>query len=115
MHCLALRGAAATSGQPPHARVERLRNQCSTEAHHTKAISLVQVRVPVGFWLLANNAADAAPFVPNAYTYLDNAFKWGNKYGIAILIDMHAATQSQNGCVLLPFTQGDVHDCCMLS
>ena len=29
--------------------------------------------------------------------YIDKAFEWGLKYGIAILLDMHAAPGSQNG------------------
>ena len=57
------------------------------------------MRVPVGYWLLAETADDAATFVPNAYQYLDTAFKWGAKYGIGVLVDMHAAPASQNGCV----------------
>lgn len=29
--------------------------------------------------------------------YIDQAFDWGQQYGIAILLDMHAAPGSQNG------------------
>jgi len=58
-----------------------------------------QVRVPVGYWLFAQRASDAPPFVPGASTYLDAVFKWGAQYGIGVLVDMHAAPSSQNGCV----------------
>ena len=57
-----------------------------------------QVRIPVGYWLFAETADDAPPFVPGAYKALDNAFKLAAQYGMGVLVDMHAAPASQNGC-----------------
>jgi aryl-phospho-beta-D-glucosidase BglC (GH1 family) len=35
--------------------------------------------------------------VERAYTYVDTALKWGQQYGIGVLIELHAANGSQNG------------------
>ena len=64
-----------------------------------KTFHSAQVRVPVGYWLFAQKASDAPPFVPGASTYLNTVFKWAAQYGIGVLVDMHAAPSSQNGCV----------------
>ena len=37
----------------------------------------------------------ANPFVENGFHYLDKAFAWGAKYGIGVLLDLHAAPGSQ--------------------
>ncbi len=36
-------------------------------------------------------------YTTGGLSYIDKAFEWGLKYGIAILLDMHAAPGSQNG------------------
>lgn len=36
-------------------------------------------------------------FTIGELAYIDKAFQWGLKNGIAILLDMHAAPGSQNG------------------
>ena len=41
--------------------------------------------------------AAAYPFVEGGLAYVDLAMQWGAKYGIGVLIDLHAAPGSQNG------------------
>ncbi len=62
-----------------------------------EAAGVNAVRLPVGFWVVADTAADAAPFVEGGLKYLDKAMEWGAAHGIGVLIDMHAAPGSQNG------------------
>lgn len=50
------------------------------------------VRLPVGFWVFG----DAAPYT-STVEYVDQAFAWGAKHGLKILLDLHAAPGSQNG------------------
>ncbi len=39
------------------------------------------VRLPVGYWALADTAAQAAPFVEGAAKYIDLAMQWGQQHG----------------------------------
>ena len=39
--------------------------------------------------------SQANPFVENGFHYLDKAMAWGAKYGIGVLLDLHAAPGSQ--------------------
>jgi len=39
----------------------------------------------------------AAPFVEGGAAYLDAAMAWGQRYGIGVLLELHAANGSQNG------------------
>ncbi len=89
--------AARTTWEP---RIWQRESMSDIHAQSTKATRFAQVRVPVGYWLFARSASDAPPFVPGASTYLDTVFEWGAQYGIGVLVDMHAAPSSQNGCVL---------------
>ena len=41
--------------------------------------------------------ATADGFVEGGLAYVDLAFKWGLKYGIGIIMELHAANGSQNG------------------
>jgi glucan 1,3-beta-glucosidase len=50
------------------------------------------LRIPVGYWIFG----DFPPFLKNV-EYLDFAFDMAGKYGLEILIDLHAAPGSQNG------------------
>lgn len=75
-------------------RVERHRRTFITERdfqwltdHHVEL-----VRIPVGYWLFE----DADGFTPTI-NYLDKAMQWADKYGIKVLIDLHAVRGSQNG------------------
>lgn len=50
------------------------------------------VRIPVGYWLFDGDE----PYPPNV-ARLDWAMKMAEKYGLRVLIDLHAAKGSQNG------------------
>ncbi len=39
--------------------------------------------------------SQANPFVEDGFHYLDKAMAWGAKYGIGVLLDLHAAPGSQ--------------------
>ena len=40
---------------------------------------------------------DPKDYTVGGLAYLDKAFEWGKKHGIAIMVDLHAAPGSQNG------------------
>lgn len=50
------------------------------------------VRLPVGFWIFE----DQEPYV-SAAKYLDFSFKMCEKYGLKLIVQLHAAPGSQNG------------------
>ncbi|MBA0824576.1 hypothetical protein Goarm_021235 [Gossypium armourianum] len=54
------------------------------------------VRVPVGWWI-AQDPNPPRPFVGGSSRALDNAFTWAEKYGMKVIIDLHAVKDSQNG------------------
>ncbi|KAL6527240.1 hypothetical protein OROGR_016330 [Orobanche gracilis] len=54
------------------------------------------VRIPVGWWT-ASDPTPPEPYVSGSLQALDNAFSWANKYGIKVILDLHAAPGSQNG------------------
>ncbi|CAN1236083.1 Glucan 1,3-beta-glucosidase [Linum grandiflorum] len=54
------------------------------------------VRIPVGWWI-ASDPNPPKPFVGGSLQALDNAFRWAEKYGLKVIIDLHAAPGSQNG------------------
>ncbi|KAL3845829.1 hypothetical protein ACJIZ3_003232 [Penstemon smallii] len=54
------------------------------------------VRIPVGWWI-ASDPSPPKPYVGGSLQALDNAFIWAEKYGIKVIIDLHAAPGSQNG------------------
>lgn len=54
------------------------------------------VRIPVGWWT-AQDPTPPKPFVGGSLKVLDNAFTWAEKYGIKVIVDLHAAPASQNG------------------
>ncbi|GLT93839.1 hypothetical protein SLE2022_116130 [Rubroshorea leprosula] len=54
------------------------------------------VRIPVGWWI-ASDPTPPLPYVGGSLQALDNAFSWAEKYGVKIIIDLHAAPGSQNG------------------
>eukprot|EP01117_Protostelium_nocturnum_P012144 TRINITY_DN4455_c0_g1_i1.p1 TRINITY_DN4455_c0_g1~~TRINITY_DN4455_c0_g1_i1.p1 ORF type:complete len:402 (-),score=114.01 TRINITY_DN4455_c0_g1_i1:88-1293(-) len=70
--------------------------------------NLNAVRLPIGWWQIydtyggAANAplkqyVDPKNYQTGALAYIDKAFEWGSKWGIGILLDMHAPCGSQNG------------------
>ncbi|KAG5544358.1 hypothetical protein RHGRI_016942 [Rhododendron griersonianum] len=54
------------------------------------------VRIPVGWWI-ASDPTPPLPYVGGSLQALDNAFLWAQKYGVKVIIDLHAAPGSQNG------------------
>uniref|UniRef100_A0A803LHT5 Mannan endo-1,4-beta-mannosidase n=1 Tax=Chenopodium quinoa TaxID=63459 RepID=A0A803LHT5_CHEQI len=53
------------------------------------------VRIPVGWWI-ASGPNPPKPFVGGSLQALDNAFTWAQKYGIRVIVDLHAAPGAQN-------------------
>ncbi|KAJ7945379.1 Glucan 1,3-beta-glucosidase [Quillaja saponaria] len=56
------------------------------------------VRIPVGWWI-AHDPNPPKPFVGGSLAALDKAFIWAQKYGLTVIIDLHAIQASQNGNV----------------
>ncbi|EEF28294.1 conserved hypothetical protein [Ricinus communis] len=54
------------------------------------------VRIPVGWWI-AFDPTPPKPFVGGSLQVLDKAFYWAGKYGMKVIVDLHAARGSQNG------------------
>jgi len=68
--------------------------------------NLNAMRLPLGWWQIYDTVGGASKaglkvtptnYLTGALAYVDKAFEWGEKYGVGILIDMHAAPGSQNG------------------
>ncbi|KAL5559051.1 hypothetical protein UlMin_035262 [Ulmus minor] len=60
------------------------------------ANGLNSVRIPVGWWI-ASDPVPPKPYVGGSLQALDKAFMWAQKYGLKVIIDLHAAPGSQNG------------------
>jgi len=61
-------------------------------------------RLPLGWWSIYDEVGGAHgvnvgenDYQVGSLKYIDRAFEWGAKYGIALLIGIHAAPGSQNG------------------
>ncbi|KAL6222961.1 hypothetical protein ACLB2K_006351 [Fragaria x ananassa] len=74
------------------------RNSYITEEDFRFMLSkgLTAVRIPVGWWI-AYDPTPPKPFVGGSLQALDNAFSWAQKYGLKVIIDLHAVQGSQNG------------------
>ncbi|PRP84626.1 putative glucan 1,3-beta-glucosidase [Planoprotostelium fungivorum] len=71
--------------------------------------NLNAVRLPVGWWHIYDTQGGVAKAKLNQHieptnvyafgglAYIDKAFEWGEKWGVAILLDIHGAPGSQNG------------------
>eukprot|EP00271_Cylindrocystis_brebissonii_P018330 TRINITY_DN512_c0_g1_i1.p1 TRINITY_DN512_c0_g1~~TRINITY_DN512_c0_g1_i1.p1 ORF type:complete len:1246 (+),score=218.65 TRINITY_DN512_c0_g1_i1:278-4015(+) len=59
-------------------------------------LNINAVRIPIGYWLTQEDKPDA-PFVPGGAALLDEAFAWGEKYGISIYVTLNGVPGSQNG------------------
>lgn len=60
------------------------------------AAGLNWVRVPIGYWAIETLPGD--PYVPKiAWNYFLKAVVWARKYGLRLLLDVHALPGSQNG------------------
>ncbi|QCE00519.1 glucan 1 [Vigna unguiculata] len=57
---------------------------------------LTAVRIPVGWWI-ASDPNPPPPYVGGSLQALDNAFLWSEKFGLKIILDLHAVPGSQNG------------------
>jgi glucan 1,3-beta-glucosidase len=78
------------------------------------SIGINAVRIPVGHWIFGPGypyhrtyGKNPSPFVEGGIEILDQAFDWAEKYGLAVLIDLHAAPGCQNG-----FDNGGIKDVC---
>jgi glucan 1,3-beta-glucosidase len=71
-------------------------------------LNLNAVRFPIGWWQIYDPEGGASKaklkqyvtptnYIVGGLEYIDKAFEWGEKYGIAILLDIHAAPGSQSG------------------
>ncbi|CAG8563170.1 7858_t:CDS:2 [Ambispora gerdemannii] len=59
-------------------------------------LGLNHVRIPLGFW--AVEVASDEPYVPKlSWNYLLKGIGWARKYGLRVLVELHAAPGSQNG------------------
>lgn len=70
-----------------------------------RGMGITSVRIPVPYFIFG----DREPFI-GCIADLDNAFAWGEQYGISILIDLHTAPMSQNG-----FDNGGIQGVCRFS
>ncbi|KAK6130645.1 hypothetical protein DH2020_035620 [Rehmannia glutinosa] len=61
-----------------------------------KKVGLNAVRLPVGWWT-THDPNPPKPYVAGSLQYLDKAFKWAEKYGIKVILTLHAAPHSQSG------------------
>ncbi|KAJ7965677.1 Glucan 1,3-beta-glucosidase like [Quillaja saponaria] len=90
-----------TNGYGPDKAPQVMREHWSTfiveaDFKFIAANGLNAVRIPVGWWI-ASGPTPPLPYVGGSLKALDNAFLWAQKYGIKIIIDLHAAPGSQNG------------------
>lgn len=87
------------------AAFETHRKQWITEAdiRDIAASGINSVRVPVGFWIIGDDASvtknnDMNMFAPGALKYLDVLInEWAVKYNLAVMLSLHAHMGSQNG------------------
>jgi glucan 1,3-beta-glucosidase len=62
-----------------------------------KDLGLNHVRIPIGYWAMGNLTTDE-PFIPDlSWKYLLRGIEWARKYGIRVMVELHAAPGSQNG------------------
>lgn len=61
-----------------------------------RCIRLNHVRVPIGYW--AWEVGPGEPYIQGQLPYLRQAVNWAADYGLKVVIDLHGAPGSQNGC-----------------
>ncbi|MBF6625959.1 cellulase family glycosylhydrolase [Aerococcaceae bacterium zg-BR9] len=85
-------------------RIKLHRDYFITEADFIRIASagINSVRIPVPYFIFG----DRPPYI-ECVSYLDKAFKWAEKAGLKILIDLHTAPLSQNG-----FDNGGISGVC---
>jgi glucan 1,3-beta-glucosidase len=77
-------------------------------------VGINAVRIPLGHWIFGANypyhrtyGDYQYPFVIGGIDILDQAFEWAEDFGLAIVLDLHAAPGCQNG-----FDNGGIKDVC---
>ncbi len=77
-------------------------------------VGINTVRIPFGHWILGppypyhnEYGTNPHPFVEGGIDVLDQAFSWAEKFGIHIILDLHAAPGCQNG-----FDNGGIRNVC---
>ncbi|MEQ1531443.1 MAG: glycoside hydrolase family 5 protein, partial [Methylococcales bacterium] len=77
-------------------------------------IGINAVRIPVGHWLFgadypfhASYGEIRYPYVSGGIAVLDQAFAWAERYGLLVVLDLHAAPGCQNG-----FDNGGIQNVC---
>ncbi|KAK4274090.1 hypothetical protein QN277_017372 [Acacia crassicarpa] len=90
-----------TNGYGPHKARQVMKEHWSTfivedDFEFIVKSKLNAVRMPVGWWI-ASDPTPPPPYVGGSLQALDKAFSWAQKYGVKIIIDLHAAPGSQNG------------------
>ncbi|CAK9174264.1 unnamed protein product [Ilex paraguariensis] len=90
-----------TNGYGPVKALQVMREHWSTfivekDFKFISSNGLNAVRIPVGWWI-ASDPTPPKPYVGGSLQALDNAFLWAQKYGLNVIIDLHAAPGSQNG------------------
>lgn len=90
-----------TNGYGPQRAPQIMKNHWNTfivkdDFKFLSSNGLNAVRIPVGWWI-ASDPTPPKPYVGGSLQALDKAFKWAQKYGVKIIIDLHAAPGSQNG------------------
>ncbi len=77
-------------------------------------IGINAIRVPYGHWLFGdeypyheNYQDNRYPYVTGSIEYLDKAVSWAEKYGLDVVLDLHAAPGCQNG-----FDNGGMFNTC---
>ncbi|VVA13762.1 PREDICTED: glucan 1 3-beta-glucosidase [Prunus dulcis] len=90
-----------TNGYGPKKAPQVMREHWNTfivedDFHFIKTNGLNAVRIPVGWWI-ASDPTPPDPYVGGSLLALDKAFLWAQRYGLKVIIDLHAAPGSQNG------------------
>ncbi|PQM41464.1 glucan 1 3-beta-glucosidase A [Prunus yedoensis var. nudiflora] len=90
-----------TNGYGPKKAPKVMREHWNTfivedDFHFIITNGLNAVRIPVGWWI-ASDPTPPHPYVGGSLLALDKAFLWAQKYGLKVIIDLHAAPGSQNG------------------
>lgn len=77
-------------------------------------IGINAVRIPLGHWIFGpgypyhkSYGENPQPFVEGGIEILDRAFDWAERYGLLIVLDLHAAPGCQNG-----FDNGGILNVC---
>jgi glucan 1,3-beta-glucosidase len=77
-------------------------------------VGINAVRIPVGHWLFGSGypyhpkyGENREPFAVGGVDILDQAFRWAEKHGLLVVVDLHAAPGCQNG-----FDNGGIHEVC---